>query len=316
MLQVCEHDLSCSNLPIFHLPLLFKGHDVIMHLKQGVVHTLIDMEERMDLGLKGKVALVTGSSRGIGKEVATELLKEGAKVVLNSRNASEIESVKLELVQQHGVSENDVLGISADLRSDAAVKKMVEDAVHTYGTIDILVNNAGIFEAKPFDQIPSDDYLTFYDINVVGSVRATLAVLPHMLRKKWGRIIMMASENGPQPDPMMIHYNLTKSALINLASSLAKAYGSSGILVNAVSPAFIGTPGVEEMMNNGAAAEGILFDQYIKKFQAENRPNIKLGRMGTMKEVSAIVAFLCSERASFINGANFRVDGGSVGCVN
>ena len=270
----------------------------------------------MDLKLKGKVALVTGSSRGIGKEVAIELVKEGAKVVLNSRNASDIESVKLEIVKNLGVSENDVIGIAADIRNDAAVKKMVKEAVDAFGTIHILVNNAGIFEAKPFDKIPPDDYLRFYDINVVGSIRTTLAVLPYMLRKKWGRIIMMASENGPQPDPMMIHYNLTKSALINLTSSLAKAYGSSGILVNAVSPAFINTPGVEQMMKNGAEADGVPFELYIKKFQEENRPNIKLGRMGTMKEVSAMVAFLCSERASYISGANFRVDGGSVGSVN
>jgi NAD(P)-dependent dehydrogenase (short-subunit alcohol dehydrogenase family) len=270
----------------------------------------------MDLKLKGKVAIITGSSRGIGKEVAVELAKEGAKVVLNSRNASDIESVKTEIANNFSVSEDDIIGIAADMRNDEDVKKMVGEAVQRFGTIDILVNNAGIFEAKPFDEIPPDDYLRFYDINVVGSIRTTLAVLPHMLKKKWGRIIMMASENGPQPDPMMINYKLNKSALINLTSSLAKAYGSSGILVNAVSPAFISTPGVELMMKNGAEADGTPVDQYIKKFQEENRPNIKLGRMGTMKEVSALVAFLCSERASYISGANFRVDGGSVGSVN
>jgi NAD(P)-dependent dehydrogenase (short-subunit alcohol dehydrogenase family) len=115
---------------------------------------------------------------------------------------------------------------------------------------------------------------------------------------------------------MMIHYNLTKAALINLASSLAKAYGSSGILVNAVSPAFIATPGVEEMMRTGAREQDLDLDSYITKFQRENRPNITLGRMGTMAEVAALVVFLCSERASFMHGANYRVDGGSVGCVN
>jgi len=270
----------------------------------------------VNLKLKGKVAIVTGSSKGIGKEVAIELAKEGAKVVLNSRTASDIESVKMEFLNNLGVSENDIIGIPADIRNDEAVKKMVVEVVQYFGTIDILVNNAGIFEAKPFDEIPPDDYLRFYDINVVGSIRTTLAVLPYMLQKKWGRIIMMASENGPQPDPMMIHYNLTKSALINLTSSLAKAYGSSGVLVNAVSPAFISTPGVEQMMKNGAETDGVPVELYIKKFQEENRPNIKLARMGTMKEVSAMVAFLCSERASYISGANFRVDGGSVGSVN
>jgi NAD(P)-dependent dehydrogenase (short-subunit alcohol dehydrogenase family) len=270
----------------------------------------------VNLNLKGKVAIITGSSRGIGKEVAFELAKEGAKVVLNSRSNSDIESVKMEFANNHGVSEDDIIAIAADIRNDEAVKKMVGEAVQYFGTIDILVNNAGIFEAKPFDEIPSGDYLKLYDINVVGSVRTTLAVLPYMLKKKWGRIIMMASENGPQPDPMMIHYNLTKAALINLTSSLAKAYGSSGILVNAVSPAFISTPGVEQMMKDGAEADGATVELYIKKFQEENRPNIKLGRMGTMQEVSAVVAFLCSERASYISGANFRVDGGSVGSVN
>ena len=195
----------------------------------------------MELGLEGKVAIVTGYSRGIGRAVAEGLLREKAKVVINSRNSRDVERVRNEMREKY---EDAVLGITADLRRDEDVKRLVDITVEQFGGVDILVNNAGIFEAKSFDQIPPKDYITFYDINVVGSVRATLNVLPHMLRKKWGRIIMIASENGSQPDPMMTHYNLTKSALINLASSLAKAYGSSGILVNAVSPAFISTPGV------------------------------------------------------------------------
>ena len=138
----------------------------------------------MNLKLEGKVAIITGSSRGIGKEVASELAKEGAKVVLNSRNADDIETVRTEFMNNLGMSENDIIGIAADIRKDEAVKKMVEEAVRYFGSIDILVNNAGIFEAKPFDKIQPDDYLRFYDINVVGSIRATLAVLPHMLRKK------------------------------------------------------------------------------------------------------------------------------------
>jgi len=267
----------------------------------------------MELGLKGKVAIVTGSTRGIGKAVAASLLDEGVSVAINSRHGGDVESVVDEFKESYG---DRVVGTPADLTKDEEVEGMVKRTAEKFSTIDILVNNAGIFEVVPFDKTPPDDFLLFYDVNVVGSVRATQAVLPYMLEKKWGRIVMMASENGPQPDPMMIHYNLTKSALINLASSLAKAYGSSGILVNAVSPAFIGTPGVEEMMRKGASEQGMSFDAYIKKFQVENRPNIMLGRMGTVEEVASLVSFLCSERASYVNSSNFRVDGGSVGSVN
>ena len=267
----------------------------------------------MELGLKDRTAIVTGSTRGIGKAVAASLLKEGATVCINSRHGEDVESVVRDFKNIYG---GRVIGVPADLTKNEEVARMVETAAERCGSIDILVNNAGIFEALPFDSIHPEDFLLFYDVNVVGAVRATQAVLPYMLERRWGRIVMMASENGPQPDPNMIHYNLTKSALINLASSLAKAYGSSGILVNAVSPAFIGTPGVEEMMKKGASERGMSFDAYIKKFQVENRPNIMLGRMGTVEEVASLVSFLCSERASYVNGSNFRVDGGSVGSVN
>lgn len=267
----------------------------------------------MDLGLEGKSAIVTGSSRGIGRAIAEELLGEGARVVINGRRARDVEKTSAELERAYP---GQVFGVPADLSRDEEAANLAAAAAEKFGGVDVLVNNAGVFEAKPFDRISPGEYLAMYNVNVVGAVRMTLSVLPHMLENRWGRIVMIASENGTQPDPMMMHYNLTKASLINLASGLAKAYGVSGVLVNAVSPAFIRTPGVEEMMRAGAEQSGRGLEEQIEWFRAENRPNIKIGRMGTMEEVAALVAFLCSDRAAFINGANYRVDGGSVGSVN
>jgi 3-oxoacyl-[acyl-carrier protein] reductase len=146
-------------------------------------------------------------------------------------------------------------------------------------------------------------------------VRITRAALPHMQKQKWGRVINISSESGTQPDPMMPHYNASKAALNNLTKSLSKAYGKDGILVNTVSPAFIRTPLVDEMLGRQAKASGITVDEAERNFLRELRPNIVLGRAGKSDETAGIVVFLASEQATFITGSNFRVDGGSVASI-
>src|SRR5579862_3030497 len=138
---------------------------------------------------------------------------------------------------------------------------------------------------------------------------------PYILKEKWGRIINISSESAVQPDPMMPHYNAAKAALNNLTKSLSKAYGGQGILVNTVSPAFIRTPLLDGMLDQQAKARGITRDEAEKVLLREFRPNILLGRAGKPDETAGIVVFLASEQASFITGANFRVDGGSVASV-
>jgi NAD(P)-dependent dehydrogenase (short-subunit alcohol dehydrogenase family) len=152
-------------------------------------------------------------------------------------------------------------------------------------------------------------------LNVLSAVKATRAVLPHMQAAKWGRIVNIASESGIQPDAAMPHYNASKAALINLTKSLSKAYGKDGILVNAVSPAFIMTPLVAQMMEDQAKQSGGTREEAEAAFLKENRPNIVLKRSGTADETAGLVAFLASEQASFITGANYRVDGGSVASI-
>ena len=183
-----------------------------------------------------------------------------------------------------------------------------------FGTIHVLVNNAGGVQAFASfnDHLTDDDWLAVLNLNLMSAVRSTRAVLPYMQQQKWGRIINISSESGTQPDAFMPHYNASKAAINNLTKSLSKAYGTDGILVNTVSPAFIMTPLVAEMMATVARERGVTPQEAHAQFLANNRPHIELRRPGRIEEVAAAAVFLASERASFITGTNLRVDGGSV----
>ncbi|HWE95024.1 MAG TPA: SDR family oxidoreductase [Tepidisphaeraceae bacterium] len=266
----------------------------------------------MDLGLKDKVVLITGASKGIGKSIAQAFAAEGAKVVLSARGADELQKAVAEIQGAGG----EALGIPADVTNAADVKRMVDETIARLGTVHVLVNNAGgIGRFAPFDELNDDDWLAILDLNIMSAVRATRGVLPSMRRQRWGRIINISSESGTQPDPVMPHYNASKAALNNLTKTLSKAYANDGILVNTVSPAFIITPLVEDMLNSLAKQKGVSREQTEKDFLAQNRPHIELKRAGRGEEVAAAVVFLASKQASFITGTNLRVDGGSVASV-
>lgn len=266
----------------------------------------------MDLGLGGRVALVTGASKGIGKAVAVELAREGCRVVLCARGEEELRRAAEEAGRF-----NETLAVGADVTKPEEVERLVaETAESGFGPVEILVNNAGsIGSPSVFEELSDDEWLDVLDLNVVSAVRLTRAVVPGMRERGWGRIINVASESGVQPDPFMPHYNASKAALINLTKSLSKAYGPEGILVNAVSPAFVMTPLVEGMLAEQAESEGISSEEAEASFIRENRPNIVVGRAGAAEETAAVVAFLASERASFVTGSNYRVDGGSVASI-
>ncbi len=183
-------------------------------------------------------------------------------------------------------------------------------------SIDILVNNAGtIGPESSFEDMETSDWRQLFELNVFAVVTLTRRVVPIMKEQGWGRIINISSENGEQPYPDMMAYSATKGALNNLTKSLSKAYASDGILVNTVSPAFIQTPLVDGMMQELAEKRGTSKEEIIQQFLDENRPHIELKRPGTIDEVGPMVAFLASEKASFINGANIRIDGGSVASI-
>jgi NAD(P)-dependent dehydrogenase (short-subunit alcohol dehydrogenase family) len=264
----------------------------------------------MDLGLKGKVVLVTGASRGIGRAIAEAFATEGAHVAIAARNAQEVQAVAAQIARQTKAT---VEAFATDVMQADQIKELVDHAAKRFGTIHILVNNAGGVGAfAPFEQLTDDDWLEILNLNVLSAVRATRAALPFMQKQKWGRIINISSESGTQPDAFMPHYNASKAALNNLTKSLSKAYAQDGILVNTVSPAFIMTPLVANMLKKMASEQGVSPEQVTSQFLANNRPHIELKRPGTSEEVAGAVLFLASEQASFITGTNLRVDGGSV----
>jgi 3-oxoacyl-[acyl-carrier protein] reductase len=267
----------------------------------------------MTLTLSGKTALVTGGSKGIGAAAALSLSEARAKVAICSRNAEELQQTAADIEARTG---HRVMAIVADVTSQADVDRLIAETEASLGGIDILVNNAGaVGQFGPFEDIPTDLYASLYELNVVSMVRLVKAVLPVMKAKKWGRIINISSENGLQPDPDMTPYNLTKAAIINFSKSLSKSLGSHNILVNTVSPAFIYTPLVREMMAGIAAQKNITPQEAMQQFLTEKRPNIELKRAGSIEEVGSAIAFLASDAASFITGTNLRVDGGSVATI-
>jgi 3-oxoacyl-[acyl-carrier protein] reductase len=266
----------------------------------------------MNLHLRGKIVIVTGGSKGIGKAISEAFAREGARVVVNARSQKEIEETVSSITQAGG----EAIGIAGDVTRTADVRRVVEEAVKKWGTVHVLVNNAGGIGAfAAFETLSEEDWAGLFDFNVISVVRFVKAVLPHMKKQKWGRIIQISSESGTQPDAFMPHYNATKAAMNSLTKSLSKAYALDGILVNTVSPAFIMTPLVEEMLSKMARERGTSFDDGVKDFLANNRPHIELKRPGTSEEVAAAVVFLASEEASFITGSNLRVDGGSVASI-
>jgi 3-oxoacyl-[acyl-carrier protein] reductase len=267
----------------------------------------------MELGLKDKVVLVTGSSEGIGRSIATAFAREGCKVVINGRNEKKLHAAAKEVGAAGGSTVQTVIG---DVSKGADAKRAVEEAVRQFGTIHVLVNNAGgVGRFAAFDELTDDDWIATYKLNVISAVAATRAALPHMQKQKWGRIINISSESGVQPDPVMPDYNASKSALNSLTKSLSKAYGKDNILVNTVSPAFIRTPLLDGILEQRAKEAGTTIDQAEQTMLREFRPNILLGRAGRSDETAGIVVFLASDQASFITGSNFRVDGGSVASI-
>jgi len=265
--------------------------------------------DSMDLGLSGKTALVTGGSKGIGFGIAKALAQEGCHLSICARHSEELKEAAQKL-RKYGVK---VLPIAANLLHQSDIDKLVDHSFDELGTIDILVNNAGtIGENGTLEETPLDEWRSVFELNLFAVVALTRQIIPKMKEQEWGRIINVSSENGSQPYPDMMHYSASKGALDNFSKSLSKQYGDEGILVNTISPAFIETPLVNDMMQQMADEQGIGKEQVIKKFLDDNRPHIELHRPGTIDEVGAVAAFLASERASFVTGSNYRIDGGSV----
>lgn len=266
----------------------------------------------MDFSLDDKVALVTGGSRGIGYGCADALAAEGCDLTICARHENELEEAAANLKRHGGAVEP----VVADLTVNDDINRLVDATIDAFGTVDILVNNAGtVGDPGSLEEVSTQEWRDLFELNLFAVVTLTRTVIPYMREQGWGRVINISSENGEQPYPDMIHYNASKAALNNFSKALSKQYANEGILVNTVSPAFIETPLVAEMMEQAAAEQGISKEEAIENFLDTNRPHIELRRPGQIDEVGPLVAFLASEQASFINGANYRVDGGSVAAM-
>jgi len=259
----------------------------------------------MDLGLKDKLALVSGSTAGIGLAIASALANEGARVILNGRSQSAVENA---VAQLKPAGRDHILGFAGDL-TDA---RAAEDLARTHPGVEILVNNLGIFEPKSFEEIPDADWIRLFEANVLSGVRLSRLYLPAMRRANWGRIIFISSESGVQIPVEMIHYGMTKTAQLAVSRGLAEAVAGTGITVNSILPGPTRSRGVNDFIESLAKPQGRSFEAFEKEFFEKVRPTSLIKRFASPEEVAALVTYIASPLASATTGAALRVDGGVI----
>jgi NAD(P)-dependent dehydrogenase (short-subunit alcohol dehydrogenase family) len=255
----------------------------------------------MDFGLKGKRALVTGSTAGIGFAIAKVLAAEGATVYVNGRTEARVAAA----INDIGGNAD---GVAADLATDIGAAKLFAQVKD----LDIVVNNLGIFEVKPFLEIDDAEWRRFFESNVLSGVRVTRHYLPRMLEKKWGRVIFISSESALQIPAEMVHYGMTKTAQLAVARGVAESFPASGVTVNSVLAGPTESEGAAAFLSNLASQKGKTKAEVTEDFFEHARPSSLIKRFATPEEVATMVVYLCSEAASATTGSSIRVDGGVV----
>lgn len=263
----------------------------------------------MDLGLRGKTALVTGSTAGIGLAIAHSLASEGAQVWINGRSSERVESAARAI--RSAVAGAQVTGIVADFASSDGAQRVIENL----DRVDILINNVGIFEPKPFFEISDDEWLRFFEVNVMSGVRLSRHYLRGMLEKNWGRIIFISSESAIQIPSEMIHYGMTKTAQIAVARGIAEGVAGTGVTVNSILPGPTESEGVGGFVESLALQQNKSKEAVERDFFEHARPSSLLKRFATVEEVAAMVTYVAGEPSSATNGAALRVDGGVVRAI-
>jgi NAD(P)-dependent dehydrogenase (short-subunit alcohol dehydrogenase family) len=262
----------------------------------------------MDLKLTNKLALVTGSTAGIGYAIAESLAREGARVIVNGRTREGVDAAIAEIKAATGA---DVLGFAGDLGTAEAA----DDLGRQYPDVEILINNLGIFEAKPFEEIPDQDWMRFFEVNVLSGVRLSRLYLPGMKQRNWGRIIFISSESAIQIPTEMIHYGTTKTAQLAVSRGLAESVAGTGITVNSILPGPTKSRGVKDFVESLGQAEGKTFEQTEAEFFLTARPTSLIKRFAAPEEVASLVTYIASPLASATTGAALRADGGVVKSV-
>lgn len=258
----------------------------------------------MNLHLRDKLALVSGSTKGIGFAIAQGLAREGADVIINGRSQASVDEAlgRLRAAQ----ADARVEGFAGDLADPAQIAALVA----RHPVVDVLVNNLGIFDPKPFEEIPDEDWVRFLDVNLLSGVRLSRAYLPGMKRKNWGRVVFISSESGVQIPLEMIHYGVTKTAQLGLSRGLAESCAGTGVTVNAVLPGPTASEGVGDFVEK--LSGGQPFEEFEAEFFRSARPSSLIKRFARPEEVANLVVYVCSEASSATNGAALRVDGGVV----
>lgn len=262
----------------------------------------------MDLGLKGKVAFVCASSKGLGKACALELAKEGANVVISGRNEQELRKAKEEIQK---LALGDVDYVICDLMKKEDIQKAIQFVIKKYNKIDILINNAGGPPSGSFEQITEEDWYRSFELNLLSYIRCIKEVLPYMKEAKSGRIINLTSTSIKQPIPGLLLSNTFRTGIVGLAKTLANEFAEYNILINTVAPGRIETDRVKYLDSVKANKLGVS----IEEVQQQSINTIPLKRYGRPEELAAVVAFLCSEKCSYVTGSTVVVDGGLIKAI-
>ena len=258
----------------------------------------------MDLGIKGRSAIVTGGSRGIGRETARQLLEEGARVTICGRKSETLEKARAELANATG---GEIQAITADMMKADDVERLVEGAKMRYGGVDILVNNAGQMYSGRFAVMTDAGLKEQLETKLFGFLRAIRLVYPLMKAQRWGRIVNLIGGAGKEPDPYMFGSGITNSGLLNITKSLATEFGEDNVLVNAVCPGWVDTNLWRRNAQGLAAELGAESEEEARRRAARKN---SLNRFGRPEELANAIVFLCSERASYITGISLNLDGG------
>jgi NAD(P)-dependent dehydrogenase (short-subunit alcohol dehydrogenase family) len=257
------------------------------------------------IDLRGRRALVTGSTSGIGFAVAAALAEAGASVVVNGRDPERAEEVARVIGQRHGVA-TDLRGVGADVGTAEGCAALIE----AVPDVDVLVNNAGVFTPQPVFEIPDEEWTRHFEVNVMSGVRLSRHHIPRMVERGWGRVVFVSSESAVQIPVEMVHYGMTKTAQLAVSRGMAEEVAGGGVTVNGVLPGPTLTEGLRAMLDPDGAMDDAAVAEAGRAFIAENRPTSLIGRLASPDEVAAMVVYLASEQASATTGAALRVDGG------